>query len=1003
MKPIRILIADDSELIHDRLKNSLSEIESVSSIDQAYTTTETLEKIHETPPDVVILDISMPSTSGLEVLNEIKRDYPEIKVIIFTNYPIDQFKKTANQYDADYFFDKDEGFIKIPELLKRFTMENEFINHLIEYVSESIVITNPSDLQAMGTILDKIEEITNWAKDNSEPLLEEASVKMSQLVKDIILEDVSDIEATMEIIGETLSAFQQVVRDNKSPQDVKFPEGLGLATGKSPVESESGQIVTEGLYHPHGLPDHIDPEVFADFLANQDSVLDDIEGCILALEQPDGEEKIDDLKRILHTLKGEAGLIGLLDVEKLCHQTEDFIDASNGGKLVDPLLAVKDWLRSAFDRYLCKTDTLSPVQTVLDILKTSELPATESEPVNPETDAVSNEPESASIEEESRSIPDSSAESKPETQPGSEPFTGDVDLVTDFISEANEHLEEADSLLLSLENDPSESSALDGIFRAFHTLKGVAGFLDLKEIGELAHEAENLLDQARKGALSLTGPAMDITFESVDTLKRMIHALETAVSAGFAPGPEPGLDNLIKRLSAIREGQEPPAVENKPAPEAEKPAEKKEKQTTKPSKLPEQSLSKNPSTSGKRKKVVKIKETLKVDAQRLDLLIDTIGELVIAESMISQSKELKSNASPELIKHINQLDKITRELQNLGTSLRMVTVRQTFQKMARLVRDLSKKSGKQVDFVMTGEDTEVDKTVVDKIGDPLVHMIRNAVDHGIEDNEQDRLAAGKPAKGRIELRAFHKGGNIYIEVEDDGQGLNTDVILAKAKERGLVKEGEVLSEREIWNLVLEPGFSTAKKVTEISGRGVGMDVVKRNIEELRGKVEISSIPGKGSVFTIRLPLTLAIIEGMVVRVGTDKYIIPTLSVNESLRPEPEAVSTVMGQGEILSFHDELVPIIRLDGLFGINGAEQDPSKAILVVFEAEGQKAALMVDELLGQQQVVIKSLGETMQDIPGLSGCTIMADGHVGIILDVSGLVKSASGNFSTGYNQAV
>jgi len=394
-------------------------------------------------------------------------------------------------------------------------------------------------------------------------------------------------------------------------------------------------------------------------------------------------------------------------------------------------------------------------------------------------------------------------------------------------------------------------------------------------------------------------------------------------------------------------------------------------------------------TGSETHQAVKIKETLKVDAERLDLLVNTIGELVISESMISQSEEIKSVSSANLFKQIARLDKITRDLQEMGTSLRMIPIRATFQKMARLVRDLSKKANKPIEFIMTGEDTELDKTVVDKIGDPLVHMMRNSVDHGIEDSPADRKKAGKPEKGRVELRAFHSGGKIYIEVEDDGKGLDRDAILDKARKRGIIKEKDVLSDREIWNLIFEAGFSTAKKITDVSGRGVGMDVVRKNIESLRGKVEIRSEKGKGSVFTIILPLTLAIIEGMIVRAGIEKYIIPTLSVVASLHPKPGDISTVVNRGEMLSFQGELISLFRLSRFFKINGAEQDPTRAVIVVVEAGGQQIGLLVDELLGQQQVVIKSLSETFQGIEGISGGTIMPDGRVGLIINVDGLLK--------------
>ena len=383
-----------------------------------------------------------------------------------------------------------------------------------------------------------------------------------------------------------------------------------------------------------------------------------------------------------------------------------------------------------------------------------------------------------------------------------------------------------------------------------------------------------------------------------------------------------------------------------------------------------------------------------MDAERLDRLVDMIGEFVIAESMVSQSSELQRVASADLARHLGQLDKITRELQGTGMSLRMIPVRATFQKMARLVRDLAKKAGKQVEFVMSGEETELDKSVVDRIGDPLVHMVRNAVDHGIEATAEERRNAGKAAAGRVELRAFHKGGSIYIEIEDDGRGLNRDAILAKARERGLVKDGDALSDREVWNLIFEPGFSTAKVVTDVSGRGVGMDVVRRNIEVLRGNVEIQSEAGKGSVFSMRLPLTLAIIDGMVVRTGQERYVIPTLSIVTSIRPKASDLSTVISRGEMLSIQGRLIPLFRLGALFDIDDATQDATEGLVVVVEEEGRQMGLLTDELLGRQQIVIKSLGGAMRGIPGIAGGAIMPDGRVGLILDVGGLMRLATSN---------
>ncbi len=304
---------------------------------------------------------------------------------------------------------------------------------------------------------------------------------------------------------------------------------------------------------------------------------------------------------------------------------------------------------------------------------------------------------------------------------------------------------------------------------------------------------------------------------------------------------------------------------------------------------------------------------------------------------------------------------------------------------------MSRKLGKNVNFMTDGEDTEIDRNLVDIVNDPLVHMVRNAVDHGIE-SPAERRAAGKPEQGTVKLSAYHSAGAVVVEISDDGKGLDRDVLIAKARERGLIAEGVELSEREVYNLIMEPGFSTAQVVTDVSGRGVGMDVVKKNIERLRGTVEIRSEKGAGSVFKMSLPLTLAIIDGMVIRVGPETYVLPTISIIRSVKPAASDVSTVFQQGEMLRLQGDLIPLYRMSQIYGIQGARERVTDAIVVVVEDEDRRAGLVIDELVGRQQVVIKSLGETMKNLPGISGGAIMPDGRVGLILDVGGLLRFAT-----------
>jgi two-component system chemotaxis sensor kinase CheA len=389
--------------------------------------------------------------------------------------------------------------------------------------------------------------------------------------------------------------------------------------------------------------------------------------------------------------------------------------------------------------------------------------------------------------------------------------------------------------------------------------------------------------------------------------------------------------------------------------------------------------------------------SIRVNIDKVDELINLVGELVITQSMLSQTgEEFDSSKMGHLEKlrdGLAQLERNTRELQESVLQIRMLPISFSFSRFPRLVRDLSSKMGKQVELTMTGENTEVDKTVLEKIGDPLVHLVRNSLDHGIE-TPDIRKAAGKPETGTLELAAYHEGGDIIIKVIDDGAGLNKDRILKKAIEKGLVHEHEELSDERIYNLIFSPGFSTAEQLSEVSGRGVGMDVVRRNVRDLGGNVSISSNDGAGSTVTIRLPLTLAILDGQLARVGAETYIISLVSIIESLQMQPAHISSIAGQSELYRLRDEYIPIIRLNQLFEMNAGTTDLENGLLMIVESEGQRFGLFVDDLLGQQQVVIKSLETNFRQIKGISGATILGDGTVALIVDVPGLIQRHATN---------
>ncbi len=549
-------------------------------------------------------------------------------------------------------------------------------------------------------------------------------------------------------------------------------------------------------------------------------------------------------------------------------------------------------------------------------------------------------------------------------------LSGDDGLLNEFIIESRELIEAAEGSLLELENDPESDEAINTVFRAFHSVKGTSAFLSLNAVTDFAHLAESLLSRMRDHEIKCTGGYADLALRSVDVIKEMLRSIEEA-----APGEAVKLPPNYDVLTKILENPEAEGITSEGKIQIENAVEDKMADLE---------------DSPVRKSKTSADSSVRVRTDRLDSLIDMVGELVIAQSMLAQDATVMQGLHHELSRKISHAGKIVRELQDLSMGMRMIPLKSTFQKMARIVRDVAQKCGKQIEFVTEGEDTEIDRNMVDIIADPLVHMVRNAADHGIETPDK-RTANGKSATGKIKLAAYHSGGDVVVELQDDGAGLDRDKILAKAIGLNLIESDTGMSESQIFNLIFAPGFSTVDEITDVSGRGVGMDVVKRNIEAMRGRIEISSEKGKGSIFTVRLPLTLAITDGMLIRVGTERFIVPTINIQLSFRPTSKMLSTVSGRGELVSLRGELMPIFRLHNLFEVDNAIENPTEALLMIVADGRRRCALMVDELLGQYQVVAKTLGDGIGKIQGVSGGAILGDGCVGLILDVAEVVALA------------
>ena len=946
------------------------------------------------------------------------------------------------------------------------------------------------------------------------------------------------LAATAESMGEAQLAGDALrIAEDDDAFDSLLEQALALAAGESPtlpepesiepdsidtepIDSESTDSYTARDVEPESTDE--DDEMVEMLAQSMTDASSRAEELLLQLEsEPADENLVAEIRRVVHTVKGEAGVLGLDAAQVLCHEAEEMVDrcvdTSQVPALVDPLLGVVDWL----SRY---ADDLRQLGAHCSAPPSDDL----RERINGAPDHVDG---SSGAETGAATVAEDAASSAATTEAtigasplGAEaaaatnaPLGGDldctdpVDLVPDasmddtlqdFIDESRHHLEDIEADLLEFESRPDDSELLNRIFRTFHTIKGVAGFMNLKPIVELTHVTETLLDRLRQETLEFHTSHVDLVLNAADLTSKMVDALTGAetpqvgqlkrlerqlelaleghqarIGENLAPKVKDtivalGLDTLqgqndglakpmrlgerlveagiveagrIDEILAIqadrasqgislrlgdllvelgvasredvesalseRRGAAPAAraleapveveseVDGEPAPGSsadsqdaasevpiapEVPAPASGRSASEPTPPNAAAPKANP---GKRRPQTDAK--IKVSTVRLDALVDMVGELVIAQQMVLQDPDVRATNSPVLNRNLGQIFKITRDLQEASMSLRMVTFRSTFQKVTRLVRDVAQKAGKSVDFVVTGADTEVDRNVVERISDPLVHLVRNAIDHGLETPE-GRKAAGKDSLGRLELRAYHASGSIVVEVKEDGRGLNRDVILDKALERGLLPASTVredVPDEEVFKLIFEPGFSTAAAVTDISGRGVGMDVVRKNIEAMRGRIEIISKLGEGTTFQLWLPLTLAIIDGMVVRVGDQRYVLPTLAIEESFQPSAREVHWSHDGGPIVNVRGALLSLRQLSQL--INGVPSDHAEGVIVLLNTGSERFCLQVDEIVGQQQVVIKNLGTNMPKIPGVAGGAIMGDGRVALIIDVEGLVR--------------
>ncbi len=737
-----------------------------------------------------------------------------------------------------------------------------------------------------------------------------------------------------------------------------------------------------------------DREILVDFINESNEALEKTELVLLNLEEAVADSKeVDDndintIFRTFHSIKGSAGFIGLIQINKLTHEAETLLDLIRKHKIA--------LQKSHIDIFLEVSDSLMMMMNHLqDNFSEDDFPGDLSDLKNRIVQLIENK-ESGKTTDVKKEQPKAE---KVVTAPVIEEAEPEVDaallealltpeMVKQFVVDSNELLDSLEQDLLVMEKDPNNQELIENVFRNLHSLKGNAGFLNYTDINQICHKAETFLDLVRTKKVEAQPGQISLILQIVDFLRSAIDLLNED-----KPPVIMGKIGLLDLMTESFGLDEQPVVETKesaPVASEQSPPEKTvvekvEDKKAAPVKKTESAKSK---ASPSLRKTTS--DVIRVDVSKLNKLMDLVGEIVISESMVSHSPDLKGMELENFEKSISYLQKNVRELQELATSMRMIPLSGLFGKMKRLIRDLAAKNGKKIELIIEGGETEVDRSVLEHISDPLVHILRNAADHGIQ-TPAARKKINKAETGKINLSAKQIGGEIWIVIKDDGAGLNRERIINKALEKGLISSADMdMPNEKVWNLIFQPGFSTADKVSDISGRGVGMDVVVKNVEKIRGRVEVLSEEGVGTTINLRIPLTTAIVDGMLMRVENSIYAIPTLDIKESLQVGEMAIVDLIDGQEVIKIRDKLVPILRLHELHNLSFEPKPLSDGIVVVTEKGSQGTGFLVDEILGQQQLVIKALPSYLGHIHGVSGCAVLGNGEICLILDLSNLIKT-------------
>ena len=885
--------------------------------------------------------------------------------------------------------------IKVDELIKRILDEEEFVKSQVvnysKYLPEFIlkVLEDVEIIETKDLLLEKdlqstevinslcrsfhnIKRISAFIDDDAiQRIAHKTQTLMDGCLKGITKPDKNIID----LILKSTDYIKQICLETSLNEDEDFLDQI--FTHIINLEDQENNNLDQIIEGSIPVKEEDNTEFFKDFVIEAKEHLSSLESNSIELEKNlDDIELMHSIFRDLHSIKGLAGFAGQTYIQRITHQTETLIDGGRKGKLKITLPII--------NFLLITIDYIKKICENLSIVKDSAFLK--------EVDIHLNQMENEEKIAEEQVIAEEVV---------------DDEFLQDFILEAKEHIENIESQVIYLEKEPSNEEIIHSMFRSFHTIKGLAGFVNQNLIQKIAHQTETIMDSCKKGKVAVDKALIDLILASSDYINKICSENNLVKDREFIVEVNSHLQVLeyyeLTRIEATNNSNKKIGeilVEQRVIDQQEvQKILEKQKESYPDLKFGQVMVKEEKANPSEIIKALKTQQTkhniaeeyMRVSTTKVDSLVDMVGELIIAQSLIEQYTLSNHGGDSFFNINLGRMTRITKDLQNLSMFLRMVSLKSTFQKITRIARDTINELGKNIDFTTSGDETEIDRIVTEKLLDPLVHLVKNSIAHGIE-TQEERFNSGKSEKGNVRVSAYNKRGSIYIEISDDGKGIDIEKVYKKAVEKGLADLNKQYTEKEIQEFILLPGFSTLEVANNISGRGVGMDVVKTEMSKIGGKIEINSIKGQGCTFILKIPVNHAVLNGTIVDIEGSNYIIPTINVKQILQPKEEQWVSVQGTRSMIKVREDIIPLISISELFRTNKKIEEPK--LLVIIELDHKYKALPVRNVIGRQEIVVKPAGDQFSKLKYVSGMSILGDGKVSLILDIEHLYVTEGAN---------